>query len=158
MKKYATPEQLKEHFNGLEPEEYCCDFCQFPTARLNIYRQTKEHGKGCEQENSALCTICASTMCGNAHAYPSQYRGEWAVMQQISFVGNSIIEAMDSQPNYGLEKLVVEMVGALNVAHKSQAAILEESQLLALNCHNLTDKVAALLELAKSGNELKTPH
>ena len=47
-----------------------------------------------ECPNAKLCLICGWTPAGNAFEYPDQYRASRHIMQQISFVGNLILNAI----------------------------------------------------------------
>lgn len=68
-----------------------CDSCRFETAlkRYDNHRSIGLHASG--PKSKWLCELCASTMAGNAHEYPEQYRGERATLQTLCYVGNAIL-------------------------------------------------------------------
>jgi hypothetical protein len=73
-----------------------CDSCGFRTEALIAYPVRRNFPK--ESAPKWLCDLCASTMAGNAHEYPEQFREGRAgdVMKTICFVGNTILAAIAS--------------------------------------------------------------
>lgn len=81
-----------------QPEE--CEGCSFATTALKWYDNTRYQwgvhaGRG--PKGKFLCSLCASTMAGNAVEYPEQYHDgqDSAILFAICYVGNTILAALN---------------------------------------------------------------
>lgn len=72
-----------------------CECCQAPKVELKFYEAPPFTKRIAGDKGNWLCILCASTMAGNAHDYPEQYRDGRSgdVMKTMCFVGNAVIAA-----------------------------------------------------------------
>lgn len=78
---------------------------------------------------------------------------EFALKEKMGKIHDSLVNFEQTAP-----ALLAAVGELLAVSAKAHADTVEECQLLHLNAHNLTNKIADLLATVKSGNELKTTH
>jgi mannose/fructose-specific phosphotransferase system component IIA len=73
-----------------KPED--CDACHYETDALTRYDD-----RIADVKVLWLCDLCAGTPCGTAARWPRQYGEQARVLQTICYVGNALLEALDSK-------------------------------------------------------------